>query len=196
VTTDPPKEGDVRRWVGQARGAVVAGAGLITAVLGVVFLVAPSLRPLPRDKIAASVGVPTVENGVNLLDWARRQYPGHPYSALRQLGQAYDAQRDGAVTGTVVYVRLQTDGFRYRSIQLRARVYDADIGRPAPDTYVGQLLPKFGKVRLEAPSRSTVTLMFLDDLSKLVGRYFVRVEAYDGTGILAFADSPVIQGEK
>lgn len=195
MTPDASSPGgrSVKQVLGTARGALTATATLVTAMLGVVFLLVPSLRPLPRDKIEASLTVPTVEGRVDLLEWARRQYPGDPQGELqRLLGHSY---RDSdAAAGLVVYVRLRAEGFKRRAIRLRARVYDARTRRPPEDLDTDEIIPESGQLRIDAPSRASVQLILLDDFSRLPGRYFVRVEAYDDGGMLAYGDSRVITG--
>jgi len=186
----------VVKALGTARGAVTATATVITAVLGVVFLLIPSWRPLSRDKIEASVSVVALENDVPLEEWARRQYPGDPQGTLRKLlGHAPNAN-DRSVSGLVVYVRLQADGFKHRSVRLRPRVYDADTRRPPADADFQSIYPETGRLKIDAPSRSSIQLILLDSFTGIPGRYFVRVEAYDSGGILAFDDSKVFRGPK
>jgi len=178
--------------MGTLPGRLTAVLTLAATGLGVLFLLVPSLRPLSRDQIDASLTVPTVETGVTELDWAARQYPTDTLGELRKLiGRPFNPKTDGVVPGMVVYVGLKTDGFQHRTIALRARVYDVRTRRPEPNSDFSTILPKAGVRRIDAPSRSSVQLLFLDDVSSL-GRYFVRVEAYDDGGILAYADSAPI----
>ncbi len=190
MSTEEP----VLRALGTARGALTATATVVTAVLGVVFLLVPSLRPLPRDKIEASVKVAALEPNVALEEWAARQYPGDPAGTLNRLlgHKIRAAEKD--VTGLVVYVRLRTDGFKRRSIRLRARVYNAATKRPAETLDVSEIYPEAGQLKIDAPSRSSVQLILLDDFTLAGGRHFVRVEAYDDGGILAYADSDEVEG--
>ncbi len=181
----------IKRLLGTAPRALTAAATLATAVLGVIFVLVPSLRPLPRDKIEASLTVPTVEGQVDLAEWARRQHPRDPLGKLENLlGHPY--READASAGLVVYVRLRADGFKRRSIRLRARVYDADTRRPPEHLDTDEIIPESGQLRIDAPSRSSVPLMILDDFSRIPGRYFVRVEAFDNAGMLAYADSDTI----
>lgn len=204
MSQPPPGDGDgpapgKRAWLGRvlaaARGGVTAAATLITAALGVVFLLVPSLRPLPRDKIEASLSVPAFERSVPLPEWADRQYPGRGPQELRRLLRRPVKADDSATTGIVVYVRLTADGFKRRSIQLRARVYDACTGRPPENSDPEPIYPEAGTLSIDAPSRSSVQLLLLDDFLALGGRFFVRVEAFDAGGILAYADSDRIGEE-
>jgi hypothetical protein len=179
--------------LGTVRGGVTATAGVITAVLGAVFLVFPAWRPLPRDKIEASVNVAEVEHNVGLRAWAARQFPDDPHGHLRKLLGYDDLDRVRASKGMVLYVVLTTDGFKRRSLKLRTRVYDVATGEPA-QLEAPRLLPRASDLKIDAPSRSSVQLLILSELQGLGGRYRVRVEAYDGAGILAYGDSPVIKG--
>jgi hypothetical protein len=188
------------RLLGPVPGTITAIATLLAAVLGVLFLLVPSLQPLARDKIEASVSVPTVESDVSELRWAEHQYPGGGRTgAIKQLdrllGHRFNPNTDGAVEGMVAYVQLQTDGFQHRSISLRAEVYDAKTGRPPVSSDISEIYPRSGVLTVNAPSRSSVQLMLIDDVTHLDGVFFVRVEAYDNGGILAYADSPRIHGQ-
>jgi hypothetical protein len=195
--TDGDAAGDERRSVRRALrtvpGAIGATATLITGVLGVVFLLIPSWRPLSRDQVKASLTVPAVETNVSVVEWANRQYPGDPAGALARLIGHKPAAEDTAYDGLVVYVSLQADGFKNRAIRLRARVYDAATQRRDPQQNPEQMTyPKAGELKIDAPSRSSIQLLLLNDFSDIGGRYFVRVEAYDDDGILAYADSDEI----
>ena len=101
------------------RSGVTGTLSLIATALGVVFLLIPSLRPLSRDKIDASVEIATVEQGVSLKRWAQRQYGrGRADDELRKLlGPKGVNKFTLSAPGSVVYVRLRTDGFKRRSIQ-------------------------------------------------------------------------------
>lgn len=189
----------VVRLLGPVAGTMTGVVTLIAGVLGVVFLLVPSLQPLSRDKIDAAITVPTVESGVSELRWAEHQYPrGGRAGAINELdkllGHRFDPHADGTVRGMVAYVRLQTDGFQHRSISLRAEVYDARTNQPPRSADISEIYPRSGTLTVDAPSRSSVQLMLLDDVAQLSGVFFVRVEAYDDGGVLAYADSPMIHG--
>jgi hypothetical protein len=182
-------EDSLLRTLGTVRGAITAIATVVTAVLGVVFLLIPSWRPLPRDEIGASLSIITLENGVPLLDWAARQYPHDTAARLRDLLGHDPTPTDRSVAGLVAYVRLETQGFKRRSIRLRPRLYDAKTRRPAKNVSIDQIYPKISLLKIDAPSRSSIQLLLLDDITDIPGRYFLRVEAIDDAGVLAFADS-------
>ena len=68
----------------------------------------------------------------------------------------------------------------------------ADTKQPAGNG-LKQAYPT-NNLKIDAPSRSSVQLLFLKNLADLKeDKYFVRVEAYDGGGILAYADSGPIK---
>lgn len=191
------QDGGSRSWREELRslpGALKAAATLIAAVLGVLFLLVPSLRPLSRDQIGATVTVPTIEGCVSELAWVVRQYPGDdPTRKLTELiGKPFDENVNGYIRGMVVYVGLKVEGFQHRSIELRARIYDASTKNVATNANLKEIYPKADHVGVNAPSRASVQLMLLTDLTRYQGRYFVRVEAYDKNGILGYADSPTI----
>jgi hypothetical protein len=190
VAADEPA---VRKAFVSVSGALAGTATFIVTILGAVFLVVPSWRPLSRDKIQASLTVPAVESKLSTRGWAHRQFPGRGRAdeELRRAIGAKPTANQLNASGTVVYVRLQVDGFKRRAIRLRARLYYADTKQPA-NNGVKQAYPT-NNLKIDAPSRSSVQLLFLKDLSDLPGeKYFVRVEAYDGGGILAYADSGTI----
>jgi hypothetical protein len=176
---------------GTLRGALTTTAGVITAVLGVVFLLVPNWKPVPRDKVRASVSIATVEQFVGLEDWAERQYPGDPHKALRRILDHEPTQLDKEQSGLVVYVRLETDGFKRRKIKLRARVYLSGTRRPPQNVDTKVIYPQAGELEIDAPSRSSIQLLYLKDLT-VPHTYFVRVEAFDDDGILAYTDSKPI----
>lgn len=184
----------VVRNLGTVRGGLTATASVITAVLGVVFLLLPSWKPLSRDKIEASVTIAAIERDVSLRDWSERQFPGDPAGELRRLvGRPLGKGEDESV-GTVAYVQLRADGFKRRTIELRTRIYDARTRRPPESADFGVVYPKSGRLKIDAPSRGSVQLIMLDRFTIVPGCYFIRVEAYDKGGILAYDDSKIIEG--
>lgn len=195
---DAPAETDApvaKRVFVTLRGGIATTATFVATILGTVFLVVPSWRPLSRDKIEASLTIPAIESNISTRGWAHRQFPGRGRAdeeLHRALGKSPTAaQLDGE--GTVVYVRLRADGFKRRSIRLRARVYYAATQEAAKNG-IYQVYPTSSNLKIDAPSRSSVQLLFLKNLALIEeDALFVRVEAYDGGGILAYADSGKIE---
>jgi hypothetical protein len=185
----------VVQTLGTVRGGLTATASAIAAVLGVVFLLIPSWRPLSRDKIEASVAIAAIERNVTLREWSQRQFPGDPRGELRRLFGRDLVKGDDTARGNIAYVRLHADGFKRRSIKLRARIYDAHSRRPPRNTDFDVVYPSSGKLDIDAPSRASVQLIMLDPFTQVPGCYFIRVEAYDKGGILAYDDSGPIEGD-
>lgn len=171
-------------------------AGLVAFVgtaLGVLFLLAPSLRPLPRDRIEASLSVPAIENHVGVKAWATRQFPKNTDHHLSELLHHRYGPHDREGTGTIVFVRLSTVGFQHRSLNLRVVAVDPQRQAAPKDIDITTTFPLAGTLHVDAPSRQSVQLLFIDDLGYVTDApLFLRVEAYDDHGVLAYADSPTI----
>lgn len=165
----------------------------IGTALGVLFLLVPSLRPLPRDRIEASLSVPAIENHVGVKDWATRQFPKDTGHHLTELLRHPYGPHDREGTGTIVFVRLSTIGFQHRSLNLRVVAIDPKRQATPRDVDITTTFPLAGTLHVDAPSRRSVQLLFIDDLGYVSGvPLFLRVEAYDDHGVLAYADSPTI----
>jgi hypothetical protein len=184
------------RWLSTLRGGVAGVLGLVTAVFGVLFVVRPDLRPPSRDKVSASLEVLAVEPRVPLIEWARRQFGDGAEEKLRKL---LDAERltadERKFPGTVAYVRLQADGFKNRDVSLRARIYNAQSRRPATDIDLPlqQVNGGISSIPIDAPSRTSVQLLFITDLHGIGPvKTFIRAELYDDEGMIAVADSPTL----
>jgi hypothetical protein len=174
---------------------VSALATLIGAVLGVVFLLVPGLKPLPRDRISASVAVADIENNISVGRWARLQYPKSHEDRLRQFLGHKPKRAELQFRGMLVYVKLTTEGFKRRSVRLSAKLYDARTRRPSANTRAVNEFPESGKLKIRTPSRESIQLLFVSELSQVSGRFFLRVSAFDDSGILAYADSkPFVHG--
>ncbi len=167
-----------------------AVAGLVTAAIGVLFLLVPELKPLTRDKISASVAVTDIENHVSAARWARLQYPKHHAQRLRDFLGDDASPDDHRALGSIIYVRLRTDGFKRRSIRLRATLYNAQTRTPSRAARATVTFPDSGKLSIDTPSASSIQLLFVSDVGIAIpGRYYFRVAAFDDSGILAYADS-------
>lgn len=171
-------------------------AGFVAFVgtaLGVLFVLVPSLRPLPRDRIEASLSVPAIENHVGVKEWATRQFPKDTSRHLTELLHHRYGPHDREGTGTIVFVRLSTIGFQHRSLNLRVVAIDPKLQAAPKDVDITTTFPSAGTLHVDAPSRQSVQLLFIDDLGYIAGvPLFLRVEAYDDHGVLAYADSPTI----
>jgi hypothetical protein len=170
----------------------VAAVALLGSLLSIGFTLFPSLKPDPRDHVAAALSVFGVDPGVTMGDFLRRAHPGDWKAAAR----AYGIDPGGAqlgFPGEVVYVRTQVDGYKHRSVTLIASFYDARTqSRLDPSALGGQQNTVATKIGLDSPSSSSVQLFFIPDL-KGEPPVIIRVEMYDSRGMLAVADSPVIR---
>jgi len=178
--------------LGSTRAAVTGFVTLAGAVLGVLFLAVPSLKPLSRDQIDVTVSIPEIQTHVPLREWVTRQFSAGSRKDvdrhLRDILERPPNATDEGTYGTVVYVKLATHGFQHRSVKLRVMVLDPHTHEPSGLDLTP--VPKAASsLRIDAPSRASVQLLYIDDLQDLRTSVFLRVEAYDGGGILAYADS-------
>jgi hypothetical protein len=112
-----PKRG-LRKWLGELSTGVKtigAVAGAIAAVLGVLFLLLPNLRPEPTPQEgSATFEKPTLEQPVTFGQYLRRvELPQTGYTA-KKLQQA----------GVIAAVQLTIKGYRDKSLPLRWYVLD------------------------------------------------------------------------
>lgn len=119
-----------------------------------------------------------------------------PAEIRRVFGVSKPAAGELASLGSVVYVRVEVDGYKHRLVKLRVRLYDLKTKQRLP-----QFPPKFddsSRATIDAPNRRSVQLMFISDLSNEGRRpEFLRVELFDSDSgrMLAVADSPaLVQG--
>jgi hypothetical protein len=118
--TEPKPKGGLRKWVGDlSRGvkAIGAVAGAIAAILGVVFLLVPNLRPEPTPQEgSATFEKPTLEQPVTFGQYLRRvELPQTGYTA-EQLQEA----------GVIAAVQLTIKGYKGKRLPLRW--YALDVG--------------------------------------------------------------------
>jgi hypothetical protein len=118
--TEPAPKRGLRKWLGELSTGVktVGGiAGAIAAVLGVVFLLLPNLRPeaTPQEG-SATFEKPTLEQPVTFGQYLRRvELPQTGYTAnrLRQVG-------------VIAAVQLTIKGYRGKRLPLRWYVLDLE----------------------------------------------------------------------
>ena len=100
--------------------------GSVSSVLGVVFLLAPELKPEPRARVAGELQILQVDRDIAWGEYLDRTEqnagPCDPPDARNRLGQ-------------VIYVRLETTGFRRRRTQLRWSVFRGGRSRVANPYY-------------------------------------------------------------
>jgi hypothetical protein len=180
---------------GVAWTTITATVALASALLALLFQLLPSLKPDPRENVGADVAIYRFEPHVSVAEWLRRAFSGDQYDdRLKAIVGAHPTKVEvgqlNTDIGELVYVRTTVDGFKHKHVSVRVRLYDAKRQEPLylpPD--LAHLLKISRKpLRIDAPSRRSVQLLWIPDLSS-VGGAFVRVEMLDDNGILAVADS-------
>ena len=168
------------RAVGRLSTVTVAFAASVTALAlsgaTVRYTVWPEAKPDPRELLAASVDLQAIEPRVTLgeyLDRSDRTLPGA------------DAT-DRAAKGALLYARVRIEGRKHEPISLSASYYDARTKVRLQDPSDSPI----SNLDIETPNDQWVELIFVSNpYAKPV---FVRVALYDGTTMLAFADSEPI----
>lgn len=182
-----------RRVLGESRTALTAVIALVAAGVGLLFQLVPALKPDPRERVGASIEVFAVEPRVRVDEWAREASSQDVEGAYqRVLGTRTLEPGQGAYPGTVVYVRVEVDGYKHRAVALRGGLYSARTQRRLP--VFGPRDRQRSTVPIDSPSRRNVQLMWLPDISADTDPEFVRVELVDSESgaILAVADSPTL----
>jgi hypothetical protein len=118
--TEPTEKRGLRKWLGNLSTGVktIGGiAGAIAAVLGVLFLLLPNLRPEPTpEEGSATFEKPTLEQPVTFGQYLRRvEIPQTGYT-IKQLQKP----------GVIAAVQLTIKGYRDKSLPLRW--YALDLG--------------------------------------------------------------------
>jgi hypothetical protein len=190
VTEDRPR--GWRRLIGEGRTFVAAMIALVAGVVGLVFQLVPSLKPDPRENVGAAIEIFAVESQVPVSTWAQEAFSGDPGEAYRRALGVRDPDPDQlGYAGTVIYVRVEVDGYKHRTVQLRVALYDARTRQREKGAF-GQNVQRRSAVPIDSPNRRSVQLMFVPDLSSQTTREFLRVELVDAESgsILAVTDSP------
>ena len=201
---DAPK----RRRLAGAVSALSTGRVLVLALLAIasgaialLFQLRPDLLPDPRSHLGATASVFAVDSDVSLKTFLHRRAAFVSAEELAKERQEYLDQTHAAtdedaasvltLPGEDVFVRLNVEGFKSRSIGLLASMYDAKSGRR-----LRQLdeVPVFSE-SLHSPSDRSVVEFWLPAPPVTTRTYFVRVEVFHrGDGVLlAIADSPHIR---
>jgi hypothetical protein len=185
----------------RALGPMTVGAvAVLSSALAFAFALWPTLKPDPRDRLGADLGVFAVETRVTHDDWIHRVSPTQDaYGELRTT-TLREASLDGGPPaaeeerlilrqrGTLFYVRMTIEGFKRRNVTLRWSLYSARTRRRLAQPGLSDT-PAAG-VRLEAPTDRSFVQVWVPPVAS--GRScFARFElvTHDGT-LLAVADSP------
>jgi hypothetical protein len=179
----------MRRLSATVWTAITAAIALASALLALLFQLLPELKPDPRESVGAEVEIYGIEPRTALGTWVNRAFAGDERE--RQRARIFTADGNSpAFEGEAVYVRVTVDGFKHKTVFLRARLYDAETQTPAQIQSLG---PGEGRnLKLDAPNRRSVQLLWIPSLEQEARPVFLRVELYDEKGILAVDDSPVL----
>lgn len=196
-STHDGRESGVGRFGASAFALVVAIVALAGSASSLLFTFLPELKPDPRDSVLAQLTVFAIDPNVTYAAYLTQAYGGDR-AAPRRLLPTSQRQQARHTIGDVVYVRTLVDGFKHRQVTLRASEYDATTQERYPGRldFGSALIRRAKTVNLDTPSTSTIQLFFVYSLTGVTSPSFVRVEMYDGTRMLAVADSPVIRDNK
>jgi hypothetical protein len=178
----------------------VGAVAVISSALAVAFALWPALKPDPRDRVGADLGVFAVETRVAQDAWIHRvSATPDDYGQLRAAtlrdasihGEPLPAEQERGLLrqrGTLFYVRMTIEGFKRRNVTLRWSLYSARTRRRLAQPGL-QDIPVAG-VRLEAPTDRSFVQVWVPPVASS-HRCFARFElvTHDGT-LLAVADSP------
>jgi hypothetical protein len=203
-TQDAPRE---RTRLSHLRSAFAMSGTMLTALLALgsggvaLFLqIRPDLAPDPRTHLGAAASVFAVDRNVTLGDFLQRRAALVSPQELRSERAVYlraaggtpaEAKALERVPGEDVFVQLNVEGFKSRSVAMLASMYDARTRRRLREL---DAVPVFSE-RLASPSDRSVVEFWLPAPPVTTRYYFVRVEVYhrnDGV-LLAIADSKRIR---
>jgi hypothetical protein len=172
---------DDERFVGSTWSAAGTAVAVIASCVALAFTLFPGLIPDPKAVLAATLTIVRVEPHVTLADYYRRYQPKVP------IRKAYDAY-----PGSIVYLRIKTDGKKHGRVRLRQVTYDARTQNPLPDR--DDPVDALG-FRPNTPSDQWIAPVWVGDpqVVKQVD-YFARLALMDDETILDFVDTPRLHG--
>jgi hypothetical protein len=183
------------------RSAFSMSGAMLTAIvalasggIALIFQLRPDLTPDPRTNLGATATVFAVDSNVSLKSFLARRAAIVSPEELASERQEYTKEAGGSVLtlpGEDVFVQLEVQGFKSRSIGLLASMYDAKTRRRLRQ--LGDV-PVFSE-RLNSPSDRSVVEFWLPAPPVTTRTYFVRVEVYHrGDGVLlGIADSKPVR---
>lgn len=153
---------------------------VIASAVALAFSAWPALRPDPRDVLAARLHVQTVEPAVTFDEYAQRTYLHLDAATPSRLLRA---------SGHVVYLHIQIEGRKHANLDLHQFLYRAStrgrIRDQAPDM-------RDAYFRSDTPNDQWIYEVFVPGPSYDFA-VFVRLELFDGSSLLAIADTPPIR---
>lgn len=201
----PPRRAWFGRVGGASRAFVLAAAGLLGAMVALVasssdlvYKVRPDLKPDPRERIGAELKILAVEPKMRLNVWLAEAHPRDTKAQLERIfGGHLPQSTELTQEGEIVYVLTKVDGFKHRAVKLRVRLYNARKQRRTPKDFQ-RVFRETSSVAIDAPSRSSVQLLFIPDLTDEPTARFLRVRLVDSSSgeVLALTDSPKLVSGK
>jgi hypothetical protein len=176
--------------VGPAGTAITAVVALIASTVSLLYQLVPALKPDPREHVGADVSIYRIEPHLTLAEWVTRAFTGKKRKKLRH--DLFDvAGNSRTFPGEGVYVKTTVDGYKHREVSLKVTLYDARTEEP----YNFDLPASLNRLRidLDAPSRRSVQLLWIPDLTQEPRQFFIQVELSDKNGVLALDDSPTLR---
>jgi hypothetical protein len=185
------------RWRPSAGfAAVTAVIALISAIIGLVFDLWPSLRPDPRTELGSEVTVLEVHPYVTMREFLRRTTVST--SQYRRRLQAEMAARGGSrealeIPGYMAYVRISARGFKRRRLSMHWFYIDPR-SRRRQRTHTWR--PTSESVAGEAPNDEFVAELWLPPIfDRRLHLLRIEIRNPDG-GLLAIDNSRAFRGLK
>jgi hypothetical protein len=174
---DPPESRRARalRGLGSAWKSTGPAIAVVGAALALAFSAWPSLRPDPRELLAATMQVVKVEPAVRYDGYLQRIHAARPHVDPQLL----------CATGSVVYLRVRVEGRKHGGLSLYQWLYRVSDGRRLEDQ--PEALARDSDFKPDTPNDQWIQPVFVPDSGH---RAFARLELFDGPIMLAVADTP------
>jgi hypothetical protein len=153
--------------------------GAIAASVALLFTLFPGFIPDPKAVLAATMTIRTIEPHVTLGDYERRF----------QTKQRTADDEGGKDVGSLVYLRIKTQGKKHGHVRLDQVTYGWDTRNPIP---IGSTVQALG-FRPNTPNDEWIATAWVGDAQ--TGKdYFVRFELFDDVTMLDFVDTRRFHG--
>ena len=172
------KEPRIIKLIAQIGGVAVA----VSAIVGLLFLLVPELKPEPPQKLDATLSNLVVERGVTLESYLKRQ----------SIDSTQYTHEELQTVGVVISFNVKIEGFKGRSCLLKWSLYEDKTQARVPE---GWLVDKeFREFTPEAEVDQAGSDIWVQ-VPNREGPFFARLELYDDKGVrITFTDSPIFPG--